>query len=216
MSAQNPQRVLLEWVIPTVPNVTHSTFFDATTDEQHSDNADITEHQVETGFNATDHIRPTPKRLTLTGVVTNTPISIPAGQQEIGGSVQKQTASANGQNFDYLALQFDSEFDRVKVVHDELADAIGTGALFTVTTTLAKYENMACENESIPRSAALGNTLQVTLSFKQLRIVSTSSVETPPSEEKTPKKNGKKAGKKVTKPKKLQSLAKSAGKALFQ
>ncbi len=47
--------------------------FDATTSEDPSDVVTITDHPVEVGVNIVDHARPEPERITLEGVITDTP-----------------------------------------------------------------------------------------------------------------------------------------------
>ncbi len=47
--------------------------FDATTSEDPTDAITITDHPVEEGTNVVDHARPDPERITLEGIITDTP-----------------------------------------------------------------------------------------------------------------------------------------------
>lgn len=49
--------------------------FDVTTDENHNSRAEVTEHAVQKGPAVSDYVRPAQDTLTLTGLITNTPIN---------------------------------------------------------------------------------------------------------------------------------------------
>ncbi len=62
---------------------------DATVEENHQSSALITEHAVEVGSNITDHIRPDNDKLSLTFVISNTPIVVPgSGLDGATGEIQ--------------------------------------------------------------------------------------------------------------------------------
>lgn len=175
----------------TINGTVRNSLLDASVNEMHGAESQITEHQVETGPNITDYIRPMPLRLSITGVVTNTPI-VQSLQQLIPvtapktvqpsdnftGSVQKTSLfQVNGQQASLL--RFDSDFDRVRDIYDDLADATLNGVLFTVYTSLTVYENMAIAHLAVPRDAANGNAIQFTIDMQQIIEVSVQLVNTP-------------------------------------
>lgn len=196
MSADNPQRVLLQYQMPD--GSSGSVQLDASVSEQHTQTSTVTEHQVETGFAATDHIRPLPPRVSLSAVISNTPTYIPATQMRgitgkaTGLSAQVQTADGRTSTVNWQSLAFSDEFDRVRDAHGELVAAVVGGALFSITTTLISYENMAATNLSVPRSAASANAITLQIEFTQLRIVETQTVAALPSQKQRATKRGTK------------------------
>ncbi len=193
---------------------------DAAISETHTTTAQITDHQVEVGANISDNIRPMPKKLSLQGIVTNHPIATPSTQMRgiVGvpnGRITTKVRAKQGaipiglpvppmgsvveKVFDYSALYFASEFDRVRDVYGELTLAQQTGMLFTVTTSLTQYTNMAIENISTPRSAETGNALMLGMDFKEIRFAEVLTVDAIPEAVKI-KHTAKKPPAEVTKP----------------
>lgn len=176
-----PQRVLLEW---EVRGQKYAVVIDATIHETHDVKAQVTEHQVETGSNVTDHIRPLPREVTLEGVITNTPLAAPA-RTSISGNMSDFSQSfqrPNGDSFEvkWQAYKFDGQFDRVRDEFRDLVYAIQQGALFDITTTLQVYVDFAMTSFSVPRDAANGNVLHFSASFKELRFVETNTTKALP------------------------------------
>lgn len=177
-------------------------YFDASVQEQHIVTAQVMDHQVETGSNPTDFIRPMPRELSVQFVVTNTPIVEPL-DHAFGATASEvaQSITVGGQTIGWKALQFSSDFDRVAAVYGGLLEAAQLGALFTVTTSLATYAApdgspcMAIVNFAIPRSVENSNNLAGTVDFQELRFVDTetTTVKTKPK----PANRGTKAGKEI-------------------
>lgn len=185
------QQLLLSYVLPN--GNTDSIYLDAAVNEQHVTSAEVTSHPVEpsaTGsINVTDYIRPMPKRISITGLITNTPLATPKSQSRGAvGNVQSFSqqvafgpqAAAPSVTVNWKALQFNAEMDRVRDVYGALVNAALQGALFTVTTTLATYENMAIINFAVPRDVEHSNAMQFTIDLQQIRIVSTQTVQALP------------------------------------
>ncbi len=164
---------------------------DASINETHITTAQITDHQVEKGPNIADHIRPMPKKLTINGIITNHPIVVASTQMRgtVGlpnGRVTTKVRAKQGafpvglpippmgsvveKVFDYSALTFSADFDRVWDCYYELTNAQQNGALFTVDTSLRSYSNMAIENITIPRSADTGNSLMLSIDMKEILL----------------------------------------------
>ena len=77
ITQEKSHRVTVTWESKT----TGELFFveiDATHSEEHPTKNTVTDHPVETGANIADHIRPDPDHVTIEGVISNTPIHIPA------------------------------------------------------------------------------------------------------------------------------------------
>ena len=127
--------------------------FDASISEHHAGTAQVSQHQVETGPNITDHIRPMPMTLSLEAFVTNTPIN---------SGILSPTASPAGQITNGV-LQFSSSFNRVNDVYNALLEAQAGGALIAVTTSLSLYIDFAITSIGAPRDAEHGNAVQFSI-----------------------------------------------------
>jgi hypothetical protein len=180
---------------------------DASVSEVHSVGAQVTEQPVEVGSPASDHIRPMPRRLRIDGFVTNTPISnavfkiqtpVDAGLgvdeyiegKEVVTQLQPSGigpftfaspsgALAAGQRTPTYAktFQFSQQFDRVKLIHGELVQAIQDGVVFTtIWTALDTYLNMAAISLDVPQNVTRGSAIQFTIEFQEIRFVTTSTV----------------------------------------
>lgn len=117
---------------------------DVTVEENHSMTSQITDNPVEGGSIINDHIINDPKQVTLTGVVSNTPIAI------FGlGSSDNRTQDA------FEALE-------------QLRDSRTT---FDLLTGFKLYENCAFIDLQMPKVRA--GVLRFSATFKQLSIVRT-------------------------------------------
>ena len=159
---------------------TDSVFLDASPAQQHVTTAQVTDHQVEEGPSVVDYIRPMPKRVTINGVVTNTPIAAP--RDHAGGATAQQKSSqynVGGATFGTSALTFSASFNRVVEVFGDLVLATLGGAIWTVTTQLQVYRNMAATNFAVPVNAQSGSAINFTIDFQEIRIVTTSTTTIP-------------------------------------
>lgn len=164
-----PQQVVLSYVRPDGTSGAFS--LDATVEEQHGVQAQVTDHPVETGSNVTDFIRPLPRKVSLHAWISNTPVVLPQDGSVTGG--QKNVSVGNTT---WTALQFDASFDRVHDVYNLLIDGAQAGALWTIATTLEVYADFALTNVQVPRDAARGNILDATLEFQEILTVQTQTV----------------------------------------
>lgn len=217
MSAQAPKLVQFDYVYTdaTGGTVTGSVVLDASLNENHVAAAEITRHQVEKGSDVTDHIRPLPRRVSVEGLVTNTPIGdVLAPTNGVTASFGPLAISVDGQTVQPSVLQFSGQFNRVLDVYGDLVKAASFGALFTVTTTLETVQNLAISNFSVPRNAGLGNALRFAIDFSEIRIVSTTTVAALPSQQKAIKHQGDKPTTEVDQTTQRGSLAVHAFDAL--
>lgn len=139
----------------TITSVTDSNgiIIECLLSEEHAINVDTTDHPVERGYNITDHRRVRPRALKLTGIVSNYPV--------------KWFASAGGAK-NYVV----NAWDMFKKWRDR-------GDLVNITTSLETYENMLITDVTVPRDAKRGNSLEFTVSAKELRIVESEEVPAP-------------------------------------
>lgn len=115
---------------------------DASIEEQHSSENEITQYPVEQGVDISDHVKRLPDRLTLRGMVTDTPIKL--GATNIGANRSIETYQ-----------------DVIQILDD--AETI------TIVTTLKQYENMMLKSVDVPRNARLGHAVEMSLSFRQIQ-----------------------------------------------
>lgn len=135
---------------------------DVTMDEAHEWTNDVTSYPVEEGSPITDHIRQMPDKVTITGMISDTPL-----RDDI---LQNYNAGVDGVNAPV----------RSQTTFDLLRDLMASKELITLYTRYKIYTSMALQNCSIPRSSGMGLMVQFTLQFINVKIVSTQSVDVPP------------------------------------
>lgn len=123
---------------------------DATVDEHHEFSNEITDHPIETGSFVTDHVYEQPRKVSIEGEVTNSPV------QYFGNIIGISDRKAEA--FDQLVALRDSR------------------DIVTLVTGLKIYNDMAIESIVIPRNQRTGERLQFTATFKQIRKVSSQVV----------------------------------------
>ncbi len=147
----------------TGPTLIGDVAIDCTVTETHTATATVTEHPVESGANITDHIRPEPVQLSITGIVSDTPIgskqiqrAIEAGGTKVQITERETPTSAAG-------------FGRTAWAKLEAIRAAAKPV--KVTTRDRTYESMALMSLSVPKEAKTGGAFMFTAQFKQVRIV---------------------------------------------
>lgn len=154
-----------------------SLVFDACLSENHSASSTITSHPVESGANVTDHVHNNPDVVTITGLVTNTPIRFPEGLPAV----------PVGQSFANLVN--DVSNDLSKNAYDKLLALKNNKSLIKIATTLRTYENMLIESFEVSRDKETADALAFTMRLQQVRFVKTNTIELPtPVEPKLAKK----------------------------
>jgi len=178
--------------------------FDVIEDENHETASEITEHPVEVGVDVTDHVRPLPDRITLVGYVSNQPIApnpftqrgelrsfkleIPEWEVPLEGtpgSLYRNAVSAvEGAIFGApertaQVLVFPEVFDAPRETHEILLELQKNAVLLQVLTTLRWYEDMILERVSAPRRAG-DSGVAFAMDLRQLRVVESGQVASPP------------------------------------
>jgi hypothetical protein len=136
--------------------------------EQHQLTNTITDHPVETGFNASDHSRPNPDLLTLDCRISNTPLSNTQATEAVkAGAFTIQTTTAAAQAAGAIGAvdgYAQGEWAKLRRLRD-------TSAIVTVSTTMGDYDSMAIESISLPRAAKNYDAIAFSISFKHIRVV---------------------------------------------
>lgn len=127
---------------------------DAAMSESHRSENEITQYPVEEGANVTDHVLPLQDTVTITGIVSNTPVVDPTFTMD--GMLPTDDA---------LAKLRKIKRDRKPVT---LKD-----------TTLGTYEDMVMESLEFPRDGSTGDALRFVATFRQIVLITNERTTVP-------------------------------------
>jgi hypothetical protein len=168
--------------------------FDAVTEETHNWTNTVTSSPVEDGSNITDNILQDPRKITLTGVITNAPIF------NTNTSTTPGVPSTNERTIS--SVDDAPQETIVNRVFGLLSDLMVKGELVSVFTRYIVYTDMAITSINIPRTVGIGEAIVFTIDFQEVRIVSTQNVAVPAGiSAKLDKKTGASVQKKTMPPK---------------
>lgn len=153
----------LALIFPITPTSIDVIDVDAAVSQMHESASEITEHPVERGNSVSDHSRPKPDRLTIEGIVTNTPINLVQRRRVV--SSQGATIQA------VVGTPIDGAEGRAEAAERKLRDLKEKGTLVTVVTRLRTYRNMMIESLQFPQDAHTGDALRFTAQLKAIVIV---------------------------------------------
>jgi hypothetical protein len=185
---------------------------DVSLSEEHKFEADVTEYPVESGGSISDNIRPKPLHVSITGIVSDTPLTSNAINQLkplpdpyadtpmtvdaiSGGSVNTSSGGTQGLINSLAApslAQNEVKFLRSEQAYNYLKSIFNSRDTVTIRTSLATFDNMALESLSIPRSKETTGGLTFTADFKQIARVSNKRTKTAIRNGTGKKKNGTK------------------------
>ena len=118
---------------------------DLVSGETHVFESSITDHPVEVGSDVTDHIRPLPLKLTITGMFSDTSISLL-------DNIERRTT---GEPHTIRAVQF----------FEELREK---GYLVDISNRLKSYTNMAVSSVTFSRGSNSGKSVQMQVNFREV------------------------------------------------
>lgn len=161
---------------------------DASLSENHQRNATISQSPIEDGSNIADHVTVDPIRLSITGLISDSPLSIlnsivGAGlgtiTSQVGdalGGIGRAAAAAGLGSVASLATgnprKPEDSFKYLEELYDNRVP-------FTVITALRKYDDMVIKSLTVPRNASVGKGLQFTMELEQVIIVQSSITTVP-------------------------------------
>jgi len=119
---------------------------DVATVVEHRFDAEVTDHPVSEGENISDHVTPQPDAVTVTGIISRTPIDPAIISEEASNS-------------------------RYQRAFDKLRDLKENPRLITLLTQRRQYENMVVTGISIVDDVNTGDSLQFTANFRHIRQV---------------------------------------------
>lgn len=161
-----------QWFQTAFGNLYGNIELDAVLDENHEWSAEATSNPVEVGAPVTDHVIDQSDKLKIRGFVTDTPLNL-------SQSVSELVNSGNVGN-------------RTQAVFGLLHQLIKLKEPMTVYTKHRIYDDMVMTNVTIPRSAGVGEAIEFSAEFINIRKVATQMVDVPDGI--SPKKDAKAGG----------------------
>lgn len=132
---------------------------DAAITEKHSAGVEITKHPIEEGANPTDHARVLPFKISVEGMLTNTPLG---AETRAARGVTKDAASSTGAvGAAGPAQRSMSALEKIRT--DRRA--------VTVVSDFRTYENMLISMIEVPRDAKNGEAIRFTITMEEIRFV---------------------------------------------
>lgn len=139
---------------------------DVTLREAHSFTNNITQYPVENGSTITDHIRQNPDKLTIEGLITNTPI-IPLSAI-VGKLTRQDYSNRNEAAFNELLTM-----GGFSISKQPGSKPVRTGApqIIDVVTSLRLYTSMVIVNIAVNVDSSTDNSLIFTVDLQQMIFV---------------------------------------------
>ena len=170
--------------------------FDILTGESHSIECQVTEHPVENGATVPDHVRLMPRKGSVSGLVTNSPLgnkaaklpddflqkmydagkrnfveSLVAGQlAPLGSKVGKQGPTAA----DFAALP--RPVNRAADTWELFKALMASGQPVVISTGLEKYKDVVVTKVSTDRDKNTGDALEFRVEFQEIQFVTLKEV----------------------------------------
>lgn len=197
---------------------------DVTSSENHISRNEVTQYPVENGFDISDHIIQRPDEISISAIISNTPVGLlQARAGEVFNLLKGQSVSyknlINGQGGGKAQIARDILY-RIsgRVIHKELGTQRVKPELVTLVTGLRVYNDMAITELNFPRDASTGDALRFSATFKKVIKVDTESVKIPnpsaDSKDKTKSTVDKKQQATTVPKPKQKSLVFTVGKAI--
>jgi hypothetical protein len=164
---------------------------DVSSNEEHEATATLTMNEIEDGSNINDHIVLNPEKLTIKGVVSETPLglaalagsaitavagAVGAAQTGMGGALATAAIGSIG-GLVASAMGPDGPASRKPSdVFEYLNELRNKRVPFEIVTALKLYTDMVLTALSVPRSISTVKTLEFSATFEKCRIVKAETV----------------------------------------
>ena len=149
---------------------------DVSLKENHTRAAQVTDNEIEDGAVVSDHIRLSPKALSITGQVSDAPVSIlglGVSSDDILGAA-KDFAGGDKDSFEGLVKNSRRSPAEAWQYLNQLMEK---RTPFSIVTGLQRYENMVLTSLSAPRNSKDGKSLIFNGELRQVVIVESSTVK---------------------------------------
>jgi hypothetical protein len=148
--------------------------FDAIFEDVLEMESQLTEYPIELGARVSDHRINLPIRYSILVGISNTPLQIIPGVNElitgVAGQISGIASSVAGLSASYLAGSHET---RVSAAFDFLKDLRSTGETFTVDTGYTTLTNMAVASISYPRDANTEQAMFARINLQELPTLKT-------------------------------------------
>lgn len=171
----------------------------ATIEEEHFDQLEITQHPVEFGAAITDHAFKQPSTVQL----------------RLGWSASRDMGNNSGGTVADTNTLTSTGIDSIKAIYDSLIKLQTQRALFTLYTGKRKYDDMLVKVLSTESDFETENSLPITMVCQQVILVNTSVVSLSSAKQEFPEETSSlsNTGTVQAKPKSLQSGIDATGKS---
>lgn len=158
---------------------------DATISEDHSLSAKVTQSNIEDGSDVSDHVIVDPRALSISGIISDTPITL--AQSLIGGAASTLGSVVDGPlsglatgiaaKFGSSLLEDDTKPSKVakEILENMLIDKLP----LSIITGIDTYTDMIMTKLNIIRNKSNTGGLQFTASFNKINVVFSDIVEVP-------------------------------------
>jgi hypothetical protein len=173
---------------------------DATIEEVHSDEMEITDHPVEQGTTISDHAFSRPAELIVTAGWSDSPNNSGVGTQIVGAAANSNAAVravigaaqlANAVGSVVNVLSGNAGGSPSSAAYAFLLDVQRSRALFTIYTGKRVYKNMLIKSLATTTDAKTENSLIIRIGCRQILMAKTQTVTVPDSSSmKSPQQNG--------------------------
>lgn len=169
---------------------------DATTNVSHVKENIITSYPIQSGINITDHVVNVNPTITLDCVISNLSSNIidtlktTAFQSAIYGLTQNQLASAVVPQLSGIINNVTNKNTKKNQKYLLLNELYKNKILFKVRTGLELYDNVIIQNLNFKESSNTIQTLNFTMTLKQVKIVTTKTEKIDPNQFAENVKNG--------------------------
>ena len=170
-AAMTPVPVVITFP-PMPPRVATTLTIDATIGEGHKREAEVTSHPVEVGSDVTDNIRPKPRSLSLSGIISTAPTTWPGRS-----TILNPDDLGEGQ----LTPGSGPDVGRALAAYRLLEDAFEGGYLLTVQTGLDRYQNLAIKSVEFPKEPGTGRDLHFKLELEEVLFAVSQTTQVPAS-----------------------------------
>lgn len=167
----------------------------ATFEERHSDELEITEHPVQQGAMISDHAFKRPSEVVLHMGWSNSPTSsgnlidpLIAAAASLKSSVLN-AADAAGLKTAIPGIQSSASganVTQIRAIYDSLVQLQSSRALFTLYTGKRTYKNMICKSLSLTTDFKSENSLPITMTCKEIILVNAQTVSLSKDSQKEP------------------------------
>lgn len=165
---------------------------DAMLTEVHMFAAEGTDHPVEDGANLSDHYRPAPRAVQLSGVITDTPMRVPGSHQNnaqpkqitfdipnelFGMQLGPIPISIKGTPKQGSVTGFSTTMERVRSTWEEFEAIFEQRRIITIVTSLRVYDNMTLRELEVEKR---GSSIRFNCMAVQQRTVASGRVAAQP------------------------------------